>query len=447
MKKSILLAGAVISVLALHCSNKNADPSVFSGPALSQLPPGVTALNPPVTPVAATAAAPAAPVKGIIAIYAVEIDQKADIRSDIAVLSTCKSSSENKHHHHEHPAEKCVELEIGQQAITAAQTMLKADTIKIAAKAQVSSRLEAREFDIDAKATATDRNPLGVLPELPVFFAGTAGTQDIRVHGEQSLLPGSYRKLKVEHRAKLVLVGGFYQISEMEIDEKSQLICAADAVCAVLIKNRLDIGQKAIVQAQSTNANDLLFYVEGANLLEHAAATIGQKSRVIAAIYAPNGTLDVGQKADAQGIFIASRIHIGQKAHVVGSAAPANALVKLFEAGEAGSMQLPGKVKLDIPACALAEDELIAVSAKGDAGLLREDFTEMVFHGSTAFEFSPSGLVFNCEAKLSLNYDPAAVEAEEGTADHLLCCRDGLFRRQFAGRYSGSGKPARTSNQ
>lgn len=400
MKKFYLIVAALPALFVASCADKASAPvDTFVSPAISQLPPGVTPVNPPVTPAGQTSATP---VKGILAIQSISIDQQAKINSDISVVGTCSGSGCLSNN---------AEITIDQKASFSASNILKADTINIKQGAIVPGRLEAREFIVDAKAVASNRNPLTTFPELPMFLGGTPGTQNIGVSGSQSLAPGNYSKITVAQKSTLMLAGGYYQVRSVEIGQKATLECVTNAVCVLLVKENFSVDQKSIVRAASTNANDMLIYVEGSSTINRAAAKIAQKAYITANIYAANGLLDIDQQVQATGIFIGKWVKIGQKAQITGTAAPTNAVVKLFEASKAGVIEIPGKVKLEVPANALAEDTVISVINRGPITTDKPRSPAQLKFVGEALEFQPDGLRFSANYTLTMNYDPARVSA------------------------------------
>lgn len=273
---------------------------------IEPLPVGVTGTIPTVVP-----AGPTAPgiTKGIIAIHSIDIDQQNIIDSDIAVIGKCSGSS-------------CIgnnaELTIDQKNQHAATNTIKADSIIIKQKAVVPSRLEANSYQVSPQATAPNQNPLGLLPELPIFLSGTPGT--VNVGSTTPLAPGNYAKLKLGQNRSLVLTGGIYHFSDVDLGQKSSLTCAAS--CLILVSGKLDIGQKAIVKPVSGDPNDLVFHVKGGGHPNCPAARLEQKVESIANIYAANGLLDIGQHVETTGVLIGKWIKIAQKTHIVGGSAP-----------------------------------------------------------------------------------------------------------------------------
>lgn len=366
-----------------------------------QFPPDVTATNPPVS---AVASSEALPVRGILAISSISIGEKASINSDVTVIGACSGAA---------CAAKDAELRIGEKAVFSVQNKIKANRIRIEEKANVPARLEANSYVIGRQVIAPNRNPLGLLPELPPFLSGTPGAAD-PVLTVTPLLAGNYRNLVVHEKRSLVLAGGFYHFKDVTIAEKASLSCAASAQCIILVKGRLRISGKAIVRSASGISNDLMFYVESAGYLHHAAALVGENAHIIANIYAAHAQLRINEKVTATGIFIGKSVKIGEKVNITGSAAPADTVAKLFQAGTPGSIELPSGARLDIPACALTSDALISITANAELGVHKVTPANLRIHSGMQFDLQPSGLTFNCPAALTLNYNAATIQTEGG---------------------------------
>lgn len=118
-------------------------------------------------------------------------------------------------------------------------------------------------------------------------------------------------------------------------------------------------------------------------------------------------------------------------------------VARLFEAGTAGSIEITGKVKLDVPACALKEDTVISIEHVPSAVENTIRNTEFKTLAGNVYEMLPRGLVFDCGVQLGINYDPQQLTQEGLTLGSLvmLQSQDGrLVRRARA-------EPILASNQ
>ena len=101
----------------------------------------------------------------------------------------------------------------------------------------------------------------------PVFPAITPGTTDIEVATNQTLTlaPGSYRKITVRTKGTLILSGGLYQVSSLDIRQEANILFLAAS--EVRVKNEMDTDAKTFIGPDASmpalQASQLIFYVEG----------------------------------------------------------------------------------------------------------------------------------------------------------------------------------------
>lgn len=422
MKKSILLLVSVFLVMLCSKSTEQANVGQFSN-QLTQFPEGITPSN----PVQELPGTDAIPAQGVIALKSAWLRHHTQVNTNVYVLGNCTG------HGCLDPAEapanpKAInnansELTVGVSVTVPAGRVLKADKIRLKNRANVQGTTEANTYAKHNSATIANQvNTLGALPHLPFFLSGTPGTQNVN-DATSTLAPGQYRNLTVRKDKLITLAGGFYQFHDIDLKKKSTLLCQTQ--CFLTVKADVIAEKEITIAATSANPNDFVIYVEGGNAAAEpmAAASkavqLGGMSHVTANIYAVNGRLQFGAATIAQGAFIGNHVRIEPNSIVTAGPAPVGT-VKLFEAGVPGSIEIPGKVRLDVPACALAEDTVISVQPKPDAGANRRNAREWHFYSSRAFDFQPNGLEFACGTALKYYYDAQEVQAQNATAESML---------------------------
>lgn len=173
--------------------------------------------------------------------------------------------------------------------------------------------------------------PLLQLPALPTI---TPGTQDIEVKQKETftLSPGSYRKITVKQGGTLILTGGTYQVSTLDIRENTNILFKGKS--EVRVKSEMDTDAKTYIgpdpSAPALQAHDIVFYLEGTDdkgrwhdddhgpgkkdeEVSPTVVQIGVKNTLLANIYAPNGTVWLKEGTKGTGAFIGKRVRIGEK--------------------------------------------------------------------------------------------------------------------------------------
>ncbi|MFO1470688.1 MAG: kelch repeat-containing protein [Turneriella sp.] len=426
MKLSIFSVWAVISLLSasiLNCSKSTTDNNIGQFPAqMSQFPEGVTASNPAQETPGNDGILP----QGIIARKSAWLRHHTQINTNVYVLGNCvgqgcldpATAPSNPKHINNADSE----LTVGVSVTVPVGRVLKADKIRLKERANVQGTTEANTFAQAKSAVIANKvSPLGSLPNLPFFLSGTPGAQNVN-DAASPLAAGRYNNLTVRKDKILVLSGGFYQLNDIDLKKDSSLLCATQ--CFVTAKVDLISEKKITLAAISSNPNDFLLYIEGgsaaAQPMENSAKAVqlGGMSQITANIYAPNGRLQFGAATIAKGVFIGNHVRIEPNSVITAGPAPTG-VVKLFEAGVADSIEIPGKVRLDVPANALVEDTVIAIQEKGPITADKPRSPAQLRFVGEAFEFQPDGLQFTENYVLTMNYDPAQVSAIGVTPSNL----------------------------
>jgi hypothetical protein len=182
--------------------------------------------------------------------------------------------------------------------------------------------------------------------EAPPFLASVPGKKDIKVKGKKGkkgkkgrkdkkgkkdssvveLAAGAYDEVEIDHNGELHLLGGTYHFSSLKLDKDASLICLGPAT--ILIAEGLE-GHDEIYIGPAANsgisAADIVIYIGGIEGKKGKKkkpkpkikkVVIGKKSKVMANIYAPNSTLDIGKECEVKGSFIAKDVIVGDRVKV-----------------------------------------------------------------------------------------------------------------------------------
>jgi hypothetical protein len=218
-----------------------------------------------------------------------------------------------------------VEVSIGSKAEVKAGCQIFGDSIKIAHRAKVFD-VFYNELNNKGSILGEEHTPL----ELPVagepaFRESTPGAEDVtvKVWKTRVLAPGNYGDIIVRAKGKLILTGGDYHFRSLYAGLMTRLECKNQST--IFVRNRVRFLYGTYLgPAKRTpiDAADIIFYVGGTNGKTGAlyarpkAADIGSRAIIKANMYAPNGTLSIGSKAEVEGSFIAKDVEIGSKASV-----------------------------------------------------------------------------------------------------------------------------------
>lgn len=225
------------------------------------------------------------------------------------------------------PPDDKEEVEIGEHVLMVqAGSRVAGDTLRLRVNSQVqvaffNELLNARGEILGSRFTPVTL-PLVKFPVLPPI---APGTQDIEVQTNQTktLAPGRYRKITVKNRGTLILTGGIYELSSLDIRQDTNVLFQGPA--EVRVKNEFDTDARTYIgpgaSAPSLSASQIVFYAEGTDDrgrhhdededLTPTVVQIGQRNTVRANIYAPNGTVWLKGNTKATGAFVGKRARIG----------------------------------------------------------------------------------------------------------------------------------------
>jgi hypothetical protein len=215
------------------------------------------------------------------------------------------------------------ELYFDKRATTAGS--LRGDSVLIGNKAAVGGDVAYNELDNDGSIAGSEITPLGlpVFGFLPPFHTGPSGGPDVTVpdFGSQTLAPGDYGDVVLGEGATLELTGGVYNVRSITMTEPGGKILFGGA-SEVRVAERVVTRQEAVVgPADGSGAapSEIVFYVAGTdagNGSRPEAVSIDQDNTIGASFYAPNGTLRIGQRADATGAFLGLHVRIDRDSTV-----------------------------------------------------------------------------------------------------------------------------------
>lgn len=168
------------------------------------------------------------------------------------------------------PPDNKGEVEIGERAqMLEPGSSVVGDTLRLRSNSQVWNTFFNELFNHNGNILGGRFQPLP-LPVLtmPALPAITPGTQDVEVQANQTrtLTPGSYRKITVKNRGTLILTGGIYQVSSIDIRQDARVLFKAPTEVRVKMGMDTDaniyLGPDASVP--SLRASQIVFYLEGA---------------------------------------------------------------------------------------------------------------------------------------------------------------------------------------
>ena len=261
-----------------------------------------------------------------------------------------------------------VELQIGTYAVTEEAVEVSAPNVSVKNRAQVKGTLHYFDkLDVHQRAVVADPVqeegdfwPLVDLPEFKMAEPGEVNI-DVRTRREMTISPtdGPFNKIKVRNKATLIFTGGEYHIGNLDVGNEATVIF--EAPTTLLIADKLATANKSKFGPRpdsGVEASDILVYVRGYNgkhktkiksekkkskkksrksqpaveLVDDWAAMereiarrmrsnpkavkVGNQAVFRANVYAPNGTVDLTNRSQSTGAFIARYVDVGVQAKV-----------------------------------------------------------------------------------------------------------------------------------
>ncbi len=221
------------------------------------------------------------------------------------------------------------ELYLGDAVTTSATTEVKANRIFLNKRVVVQGNVYYNVLDnsLGGVVNGTLNTPLSlpVVAALPAFHTGTPGTADVNVpaHATQTLAAGDYRDIVVGDSAVLTMTGGVYNIRNLTLGKRAEI--RFDDAGEIRISERLNADFRSRISASagaSISSRDIILYVAGTNgggggvNDTPRAANFEKGALLFANLYAPNGTVKLGQKAKLVGAIIARDIDCAKRVKI-----------------------------------------------------------------------------------------------------------------------------------
>ena len=220
-----------------------------------------------------------------------------------------------------------VELSVGGSVTAPAGFDVTADSLTVAAGATVASDVHFNTRTGAGAITGDLVTPLAlpVFAGLPAFQTAAPAGASVNVanNGTRTLAPGAYLDLVVGRRATVTFTGGVYHFRTITVDREARLLFSAAS--EVRVQQKLSTKLLTVLQpaaGAAIDASGIVVYVGGVNgttgtlAATPKAVDIGVDNVVGANLYAPNGTLVLGDRTQATGAFIARDVQVGANVQV-----------------------------------------------------------------------------------------------------------------------------------
>ena len=166
---------------------------------------------------------------------------------------------------------------------------------------------------------------LPIIDALPLFRSAELGTvSNITVASGEvlTLAPGSYGIITVEGTGTIEFTGGVYHIQSLFAKKDAAL--NFNAPSEVRIQGDFRTNKSVYIgpaPGSELNASDLLFYVEGVNVIT-PHMDIGQSNLLFGHVFVPNGQLRMGESSQMHGVFVGKDVRVGKSVQVNLQVAP-----------------------------------------------------------------------------------------------------------------------------
>lgn len=220
-----------------------------------------------------------------------------------------------------------VELSIAGSATTPAGFDVAADSLLVAAGATVAGDAHYNGLSGTGPISGDQVTPLAlpVFAGLPAFQTASPAGASVNVanNGTRTLAPGSHLDLVVGRRGTVTFTGGVYHFRSITVDREARLLFSAAS--EVRVQQKLSTKQSTVLQPAADAAIDasgIVLHVGGVNgttgglAATPKAVEIGTDNVVRANVYAPNGTLWLGDRTQATGAFVGRDVQVGVDAQV-----------------------------------------------------------------------------------------------------------------------------------
>ncbi len=208
------------------------------------------------------------------------------------------------------------EIRIDKDTHVAPGYILMADRIQLKRDVSIESDVYANELDnrgdITGDIFGDVMTPL--FTTLPPFKSAPAGSQDIRVNKNQTLVlePGDYGRIYVKDRGTLILTGGVYNIEKLEAKKYSHI--GFETATEVRVEEKIKIAKRSYVgpaDGSYITAANIIFYIAEDH---HDAARLEEDVHFFGTIYAQNSDVDLKKEVVFTGAILADEIKVSKDA-------------------------------------------------------------------------------------------------------------------------------------
>ncbi len=196
------------------------------------------------------------------------------------------------------------QLTVGGQDQLDINHTLFAPSISIGNLAQVGA-VDTNSLTNNGGQVGTQRAYPASMPSLPAIFAATPGTANVTVAQghQQTLSPGSFGALT--DNGIVLLNPGAYSFASVTLGNNAQLLAQQGGSTSVLVAGAFAAGTQAQILPVGQPANELTISVSGSDGTNGSppAVSIGANSQIVSLLAAPNGTVSLGNNAQATGAY------------------------------------------------------------------------------------------------------------------------------------------------
>lgn len=190
-----------------------------------------------------------------------------------------------------------------------------ANEITLDKNTQINGNISFNELktkkDTQILGTQTDSVslPIANIPSIPDF---NPGTQDFKFKGQDNTLPnGNYQNITLEKDSRLVLIGGIYNISKLELKESSTLVYFA--LTTLNIQQELKSQQNvSILPGQDLKPDDLAINYKDKKDKGTKPIIFGNNLFLNFKLLAPNADVYIGDNTTLRGQIVAKKITVGK---------------------------------------------------------------------------------------------------------------------------------------
>jgi hypothetical protein len=251
------------------------------------------------------------PAPAVVATNSIELQDRLEVSGDIAVTRASPGPWLSSN----------AEFVAGMDAVVTGN--LQVDTVVLRERSRITGNVGYNQLSGSGTIGGASTTPLGLplpisVPSLPGI---SAGSQDVTVPASQTqtLAAGAYRAVKLNSGnagviTKLILSGGLYQMSSLELGNDTSLTCSAG--CEIRMTGRVFLGSRAVLGPASVpglGPGNVQVLVRGSNATSQPTSTpsavyVDNDSTLKAYLLAPNGTVRFGARGQFVGKVVAKDV-------------------------------------------------------------------------------------------------------------------------------------------